>query len=131
MLHDAHPFAKLPAQDVERARHFYVDVLGLHVASERAGHMYFEHADGSVVLVFPSSGKPSGDHDQCGWMVDDIDAEVADLRRRGVVFVEFPGPKYVNGIREDGYFRSAWFRDTEGNLLNVRSKAPRVVPPGS
>ncbi len=126
MLHDAHPFAKLPAGDVDRARHFYVDVLGLHLASEHAGHMYFDHADGSTILVFPSSGHPSGDHDQCGWMVDDIDAEVADLRARGVVFVEFPGRKYVDGILEDGHFRSAHFYDSEGNLLNVRSKTPRA-----
>jgi hypothetical protein len=58
-------------------------------------------------------------------MVDDLEAEVADLRSRGVVFEEFPGRQYVDGIRVDGYFKGAWFRDDEGNLLNVRSKAPR------
>lgn len=126
MLHDAHPYAKLPAKDPERAKRFYVEVLGLHLGSERAGHMYFEHADGSTILVFPSSGTPAGDHDQCGWMVDDFDAEVAELRRRGVVFEEFPGGTYEDGVLVSGYYKGAWFHDTEGNLLNVRSRAPRV-----
>lgn len=58
-------------------------------------------------------------------MVDDVEAEVAELRSRGVVFEEFPGRQFVNGIAVDGYFQAAWFRDTEGNLLNVRSKSPR------
>ncbi len=125
MLYDSHPFAKLPAKDIERARRFYVDVLGLRVTLERPGHLYFDHADGSTILVFVSTGKASGDHDQCGWMVDDVDATVAELCRRGVAFEEFPGGRFESGILESGYYRSACFRDTEGNLLNVRSRQPR------
>jgi catechol 2,3-dioxygenase-like lactoylglutathione lyase family enzyme len=125
MLRNGHAYAKLPASDAERARRFYVDVLGLQPAWERQGHMWFDMEDGSSVLVFPSSGKASGDHDQAGWVVDDIDAEVTGLRRRGITFEEFPGNSYVDGITDDGHWRAAWFRDSEGNLLNVRSKAPR------
>jgi catechol 2,3-dioxygenase-like lactoylglutathione lyase family enzyme len=125
MLRNCHAYAKLPASDAERARHFYVEVLGLQPGWEARGHMWFDMADGSSLLVFPSSGKASGDHDQCGWVVDDIDAEVADLRGRGITFEEFPGNTYIDGITADGYWRTAWFRDSEGNLLNVRSKTPR------
>ncbi len=125
MLHDAHPFAKLPVKDIERARRFYVDVLGLRVTSERPGHLYFDHADGSTVLVFMSAGRASGDHDQCGWMVDDIDSAVEELRARGVTFERFPGMTFENDISVGGYYRSAWFRDPDGNLLNVRSRLPR------
>jgi hypothetical protein len=57
-------------------------------------------------------------------VVDDVEAEVADLQAKGVTFEEFPGRQFVNGIAVDGYFRAAWFRDSEGNLLNVRSKMP-------
>ncbi len=47
----------------------------------------------------------------------------ADRRSRGVVFEEFPVRRFVNGNAVDGPFMAAWFRDSKGNLLNVRSKA--------
>jgi catechol 2,3-dioxygenase-like lactoylglutathione lyase family enzyme len=123
MLKKAHAYVKLPASDPQRARNFYVETLGLTPAWERDGHIWFNHADGSSILVFPSTGRAAGDHDQCGWVVDDVEAEVADLRSRGVVFEEFPGRRFVDGIAVDGPFKAAWFRDSEGNLLNVRSRA--------
>jgi catechol 2,3-dioxygenase-like lactoylglutathione lyase family enzyme len=125
MLRNAHAYAKLPARDPARARAFYVDVLGLTPTWEQDGHLWFDHTDGSSVLVFPSAGRPSGDHDQCGWVVDDVHPEVAELRARGVVFEEFPGRVFVDSVTADGVFEAAWFRDTEGNLLNVRSRRRR------
>ena len=123
MLQDGQAYAKLPARDFDRARRFYVDTLGFRPSWEAPGHVRFDCAGGSSFLVFASRGAASGDHDQCGWAVADIDAEVADLKARGIVFLEFPGETFVNGIREGGAVRSAWFRDSEGNLLNVRSNA--------
>ena len=125
MLQNAHAYVKLPARDPQRAKHFYVEILGFVPEWEKEGHIWLNHADGSSILVFPSTGKASGDHDQSGWVVDDIEAEVADLRSRGVVFEAFPGRQFVDDITVDGYFKAAWFRDSEGNLLNVRSRAPR------
>jgi len=91
---------------------------------EGDGYVRFDCGDGSSFLVFSSSGKASGDHDQCGWVVDDIDAEIGELRRRGITFEEFPGYEFADGVRIGPNVRSAWFRDTEGNLLNVRSDTP-------
>jgi catechol 2,3-dioxygenase-like lactoylglutathione lyase family enzyme len=125
MLQDGHAYAKLPASDLERARRFYVDTLGFLPTAEGPGFLRFQCGGESSFLVFSSSGRASGDHDQCGWVVDDIDAEVAELRRRGVVFEEFPGYVFEDGVRVDPAGRSAWFRDTEGNLLNLRSNFPR------
>jgi catechol 2,3-dioxygenase-like lactoylglutathione lyase family enzyme len=125
VLQNGHAYVKLPSIDRQRARDFYTQILGFTPEWEKDGHIWLNHADGSSVLVFPSSGRASGDHDQCGWVVDDLEAEVSDLRSRGIVLEEFPGRHYVDGIRVDGYFAGASFRDSEGNLLNVRSKAPR------
>jgi catechol 2,3-dioxygenase-like lactoylglutathione lyase family enzyme len=127
MLQDGAAYAKLPASDFSRARRFYVDILGFRPTLEGDGFARFVCAGGSSFLVFASSGKASGDHDQCGWVVDDIEAEVAELRRRGIAFEEFPGATFVAGIREDRAGRSAWFRDSEGNLLNIRSNASRTA----
>ena len=53
------------------------------------------------------------------WLTDDIEADVADLQARGVVFEEYdlPGLKTVNGIATIGESKGAWFKDSEGNLL--------------
>lgn len=126
MLQNGHVYAKLPASDFARARRFYVETLGFQPTWEGPGLARFECAGESSFIVFASSGKASGDHDQCGWVVDDIEAEVADLRRRGVTFEEFAGATFVNGIRDDPAGRAAWFRDPEGNLLNIRSNTPRA-----
>ncbi len=66
-------------------------------------------------------GAASGAHTQVGFRVDDIEAEVGQLRDKGVVFEEydFPGLKTENGIAQIGPGRSAWFKDSEGNLIAI------------
>ncbi|HEU5471494.1 MAG TPA: VOC family protein [Actinophytocola sp.] len=128
MLDDADVSTRLPAADLARARAFYADKLGLEPVEERPGGLLYRCRTGSFSL-FESAGAPSGDHTQMAWMVDDIEATVARLRARGVVFEEYdvPGLRTVNGIAEiDGQYpslgtgeRAAWFRDSEGNLHGI------------
>lgn len=128
MLKDARVATRLPAQDLERARRFYAEKLGLEPVEERPGGLRYVCAAGEFAL-FQSTGAASGDHTQMGWEVDDIDATVADLRARGVVFEEYdlPGIETVDGIATvDGNYpskgtgeRGVWFRDSEGNLLGI------------
>jgi predicted enzyme related to lactoylglutathione lyase len=120
---------RLPAQDLERARAFYSEMLGLEPAEERDGGLLYRLGDSEFAL-FASSGGPSGQHTQMAFEVDDIEATVEELRGRGVVFEEydFPGLTTVNGIAEvEGNYpskggkgeRAAWFRDSEGNMLGI------------
>jgi catechol 2,3-dioxygenase-like lactoylglutathione lyase family enzyme len=120
---------RLPAQDLERARAFYADKLGLEPVEERPGGLRYRCGSSHFVL-FASAGKPSGDHTQMAWQVDDIEETVRELRRRGVVFEEFdtPGFRTVDGIADiEGNYpsaggvgeRGAWFRDSEGNLHGI------------
>jgi catechol 2,3-dioxygenase-like lactoylglutathione lyase family enzyme len=128
MLKEGRTATRLPAQDLERARAFYSEKLGLDPVEERPGGLRYECASGEFAL-FASAGGPSGDHTQMGWEVDDIEATVAELRSRGVVFEEYdlPGFKTVDGIANiDGNYpskgtgeRGAWFRDSEGNMLGI------------
>jgi catechol 2,3-dioxygenase-like lactoylglutathione lyase family enzyme len=114
-------YAKLPAQDVERARGFYRDVLGLEPVREHQRHLFYE-CGGASFLVFPSSGSPSGTHDQLGFAVDDVEASAAELRARGVELETFgapPGCTFRDGIMDYGAVKAAWFKDTEGNLLSI------------
>jgi catechol 2,3-dioxygenase-like lactoylglutathione lyase family enzyme len=120
---------RLPAQDLARARRFYAEVLGLEPAEERPGGLRYEGATGSF-SVFESTGRPSGEHTQLAFEVDDVKAAVRELRQRGVRFEEFdmPGLRTVDGIATvAGNYpssgasgeRAAWFRDSEGNLLGI------------
>jgi catechol 2,3-dioxygenase-like lactoylglutathione lyase family enzyme len=120
---------RLPAQDLERARAFYADKLGLEPVEERPGGLLCRCAEGEFAL-FASAGAPSGAHTQMGWEVDDIEATVRELKARGVVIEEYdlPGITTVDGIAEiEGNYpskggvgeRAVWFRDSEGNLLGI------------
>ena len=129
MLADGDVATRLPAQDLDRARRFYAEKLGLEPVEERPGGLLYRGRNGEFAL-FQSAGAPSGDHTQMGWEVDDIEATVGELRERGVAFEEYdlPGLKTVAGIAEvEGNYpskggigeRAAWFRDSEGNMLGI------------
>jgi catechol 2,3-dioxygenase-like lactoylglutathione lyase family enzyme len=133
MLHDGEVATRLPARDLERAKAFYSDKLGLEPVEERPGGARYRCGN-SYFALFQSAGAPSGTHTQMGWEVKDIEATVAELRRRGVVFEEYdlPGFKTVNGIADiAGNYPSkgsgekgAWFYDSEGNLLGIGQPIP-------
>ena len=85
MLRDGRVAARLPVRDLEKARAFYSDKLGLEPSEERPGGLLYRCA-GSEFALFEAAGTASGTHTQMGWTVDDIEATVADLRRRGLDF---------------------------------------------
>jgi hypothetical protein len=104
-------------------------VLSLTPVEERPGGLRYECAAGSFSL-FESSGKPSGEHTQLAFQVDDLDAVVIELRSRGAEFeeVDAPGLQTVDGIADvRGNYpssgasgeRAAWFKDSEGNLIGL------------
>jgi catechol 2,3-dioxygenase-like lactoylglutathione lyase family enzyme len=114
-------YAKLPAQDIERARTFYAEKLGIEPYGERHNHLYYRLA-GAYFIVFPSAGTPSGTHDQLGLVVEDLETEVARLKRRGVAFETYPVPPGAtmnDGVMDMGQVKAAWFKDSEGNLISV------------
>ena len=115
----------IPAQDLQRARTFYAEKLGLNpISKERIGLRY-RLADGTRFRLFRSGGKASGGHAQMALMVVDLAAAVQELRSRGVQFEEYdsPGLKTMDGIADVGYARAAWFKDSEGNLIGISQAA--------
>ena len=111
----------IPAQDLERARSFYAEKLGLTPTSEGQIGLRFRLADGGRFRLFRSGGKASGAHTQMAMMVDDLLAVVQELRARGVQFEDYdsPGLKTMGGIADLEYARAAWFKDSEGNLIGI------------
>jgi len=111
----------LPATDLERARRFYAEKLGLAPESEAPDGALYYRCDGIRFVLFLSQGAASGEHTQAGWIVDDIEAEVAELKARGLAFDEYDTPslKTVNSVATTGPAKAAWFKDSEGNLLGL------------
>ena len=128
MLEETEVATRLPARDLNGARKFYSEKLGLDPIEERPGGLRYRSNNGFFVL-FESAGAASGTHTQMGWEVADIESIVAALKARGVIFEEYdlPGLKTANGIAEiAGNYPSkgagekgAWFKDSEGNLLGI------------
>lgn len=127
-LQAARVVTKLPAQDLERARRFYSEKLGLEPVEEREGGLRYV-CGATEFHLFASSGSASGRSTQMGFEVEDLDAVVADLRERGLEPASFdfgdlevvdrvvhvPGNYPSKGRAE----RGAFFYDSEGNLLSV------------
>jgi catechol 2,3-dioxygenase-like lactoylglutathione lyase family enzyme len=129
MLDNARAATRLPAQDLDRAKRWYADKLGLEPAEERPGGLRYVLGSGEFALYL-SGGSSPGTFTQMGFEVEDLEAIVAVLKHRGVEFeeVDVPGLETTDGIAEvEGNYpskrsrgeRAAWFKDSEGNLLGL------------
>ena len=129
-LTDADVAARLPAGDLDRARRWYADKLGLEPVEERPGGLRYL-VGGSEFALYRSGGRADGSFTQLAFAVADVDAEVAALRARGVVFEDYglPGQDPDSGIVAiEGNYpskgsgeRAVWFRDSEGNMIGLSS----------
>jgi catechol 2,3-dioxygenase-like lactoylglutathione lyase family enzyme len=130
MIKDGRAHTTLPAADMERAKGWYSEKLGLTPAAETLGGVLYVVGGGTRFNLYPTPNTQRGGHTQMGFATDDIDADVAELRGRGVVFEEydFPGLKTEGGIATTGDARAAWFKDSEGNMLGIIQLPPGTEP---
>jgi predicted enzyme related to lactoylglutathione lyase len=121
-LSECRAVAMLPATDIERARRFYADKLGLSATPGAAPGHYLYQCGGATFAVYETTGKASGTHHQLSFLVSDLDTVVRQLKARGLVF--------TGDIAEDERTRTTWFTDSEGNLLSVREILACPMPSG-
>ena len=123
MLSTAPIRAYIPASNVSRARKFYEQTVGLKPKKEYAGGVIYE-CGGAEVFLYPTSNAGTSRASQAFWQVHDVEAEVAELKTRGVKFEEYdmPGMSMKNSIATAGGAKTAWFKDTEGNILAVSQR---------
>jgi catechol 2,3-dioxygenase-like lactoylglutathione lyase family enzyme len=109
----------LPVTDMARAKRFYREKLGLVPEVELPDGLFYRCGARTKFLLFPSQAPSAGTHTQMTWNTDNIEAEVAALQARGVVFEEYDTAelKTVNGVAVLAESKGAWFKDSEGNLL--------------
>lgn len=119
MLQQFPMYSYIPVNDLARAREFYEQKVGLSPAEERVGGVIYRFGEHTACFMYPTRNAGTSKASQAFWQVDDIEREVAELRRRGVTFEEYDTPdmKTENGIAIAGGVKAAWFKDTEGNIM--------------
>ena len=121
MLQKSPIYAYIPVANLDRARTFYEQKLGFKPKQEMSGGVVYEFGEHTACFMYPTPNAGTSKASQAFWQVDDVEREVAELKARGVKFEEYdmPGIKTTNGIATAGGAKTAWFKDTEGNILAV------------
>jgi predicted enzyme related to lactoylglutathione lyase len=123
MLKSAPIRAYIPVSNLARARKFYEELIGLEPKEAYAGGVVYD-CGGSEVFMYPTTNAGTSKASQAFWSVADVEAEVAALKARGVTFEEYdmPGVTMKNSIATGRGARTAWFKDTEGNIMAVSQR---------
>ncbi len=118
MLADSLAVTTVAVTDLDRAKRFYQEQIGLKLLDENPAACRFGAGKGSQLSV--RRGQPNVGQTVAHFEVDDIDAVVRDLTSRGIAFEKYETPKTVNFIAQIGPARGAWFKDPDGNVFGVR-----------
>jgi predicted enzyme related to lactoylglutathione lyase len=128
VLSDSSVTANIPASDLQRARDFYADTLGLSPTQELGGEvLLYRTAGGTEFQVYRTDYAGQAGHTIAQWHVDDIESQVHDLKAKGVTFevYDMPGVRWDGEIASlEGMGRAAWFRDSEGNIMCIDQGSP-------
>lgn len=111
----------LPVADLERARKFYEEKLGLKViGTDSSPGAILQAGEGTILYIYQRAATKA-DHTAASFTVQDVEATVKGLKAKGVVFedIDTPSFKTVDGIATMGEMKGAWFKDTGGNILAV------------
>jgi catechol 2,3-dioxygenase-like lactoylglutathione lyase family enzyme len=118
MLADSMLVTTVAVTDLDQAKAFYRDQLGLQLLDEQPFAIRFGAGNGTQVSV--RRGQPNVGQTVGHFEVDDIEAVVRDLTGRGVIFQEYETPKTIDFIATIGPARGAWFADPDGNVFGLR-----------
>jgi catechol 2,3-dioxygenase-like lactoylglutathione lyase family enzyme len=122
MLGKADATPMIAVKDLDRARKFYEDTLGLRAEEEMAGEVLTVKSGDTPITVYKSEFAGTNKATALTFEVDDIDAEVKDLKGKGIFFEKYdlPGLEPRGDFYEgEGGFKTAWFKDPDGNILSL------------
>ena len=113
--------ARLPAANIDRARAWYGEKLGLEPTKVGPmGNLWYSTGD-TWFLVYETPAAGTAQNTSAGWQVTGIEAVMADLRSRGVAFEEYDFPQFktVEGLVTLPHGKAPWFKDSEGNIIEL------------
>ena len=115
-----HPIdVMLLATDLDVARQFYGQKLGLKILIEDDQFLTFQCGGGTRLVITKSTTGTADEATQASWRVNDIAAETSHLRSLGVELQDVPGLSMVDGVADVGFALAAWFVDPHGNSLGL------------
>jgi len=130
MLDSGTVTANIPAADLKRAREFYSEKLGLTPSAEFENTMLLYRTKGGTLFsIYETQYAGQAGHTIAQWHVDDVEAEVRDLKAKGITFEQYdlPGVEWNEGVASmAGMGKAAWFKDSEGNVLCLDEGLPEV-----
>ena len=120
MLDQFKAHTTLAVSDMERAKAWYGDKLGMNPTSEDVGGAWYE-SGGVTFSLFPTPFAGTAQNTVMEWTVDDVEKEVGELKGRGVTFDTFDmeGVEWRDDVAVMGGVKAAWFKDSEGNILAI------------
>ena len=121
MLGNSRVHPVLLATNLAQAREFYHDKIGLEILNENEEAIVFKCGGGTHLDVTRSTVGTADEQTQASWQVQDIHAEVAELRARGVRVEDYdmPGLKTDDGVADIGFAWAAWITDPGKNALGI------------
>ena len=111
----------LPATDLNRAKSFYENKLGLKTVRAINGELIMSSGNGVNISIYKRETPTKADHTVLTFEVEKIEPEIKILKSKGVIFEDYdmPSLKATNHIYQRGAEKAAWFKDTEGNILCI------------
>jgi catechol 2,3-dioxygenase-like lactoylglutathione lyase family enzyme len=124
MLGNKNAVANVAVKDLDVATKFYKNTLGLTPVHEEKKELVVFRSGTSEINVYRSDYAGTNKATAVTWTVDDVDREVAALKSKGVVFehYEMPGMTRDGDVHVAGDMKAAWFKDPDGNILNLASR---------
>jgi catechol 2,3-dioxygenase-like lactoylglutathione lyase family enzyme len=120
MFTDTHAFTSFAVPDLEEARRFYGETLGLKTSEGPEGVLELDIAGGSTVLIYPKPDHAPATYTVLNFPVEDLEQAVDALAERGVTFERYEGfEQDERGIARAAGPAIAWVRDPAGNILSV------------
>jgi len=130
LSHQSSICAVVPVSDIERARRFYCDDLGLReVPVAPAGGLTLQAGGATMLFCYESPHAGRALHTLATWDVDNLEEEMENLEEHGVRFEDYDlpdGPTTDNGIASMDEVKSAWFKDPDGNVLCLHQLDPAL-----
>jgi catechol 2,3-dioxygenase-like lactoylglutathione lyase family enzyme len=119
MFKNAKAFSGFSVNDLQKAKQFYSEILGLEVSENMGLELHI--AGGNKIFVYPKPNHTPATFTILNFPVNNIEKAVEELRKKGVIFESYEGPMKTdeNGIFRGGGPKIAWFKDPAGNILSV------------